>query len=81
MKPVLAAFIESAEVAKYTSFFKADCLAAFGAFFPHQAMLGLMAADGISGKVSVFQHARNGMGDGQHQSTILKNWMLTANSL
>jgi hypothetical protein len=76
--PILAAFIEPTEMAENTPFLKADRLAAFGAFFAHKAMLGFMTANGFPGKVSILQHPRNGIGDGQHQSAILKDRMLTA---
>ncbi len=79
--PVLAAFIEAAEVTHHTPLLKTDRLAAFGAFFTQQTVLGFVpSSGGIAGKVSVFQHPRNGIGDGQHQSAILKDRMFTANS-
>ena len=77
--PILAAFIEPTEMAENTPFLKADGLAAFRAFFAQKTMLGFMTVNGISGKVSVFQHPRNGIRDRQHQSAILKNRMLSAN--
>ena len=80
-KPVLAAFIEPTEVAEYTAFLEADRLTTFRTFFTHKAVLGLVIClNGIAGKVSFFQYSRDGIGNGQHQPAILKNWVFTADT-
>ena len=81
-KKFLAALIEAAEVTHHTAFFKTDGLAAFRALFAHQAVLGLVIFFGIfSGHILFFQNAGYGIRNGQHQAAILKNWILTADTL
>ena len=81
-KKFLAALVESAEVTHHTALFKTDGLAAFRALFAHQAVFGFVIFWGIfSGHISFFQHAGDGIRNGQHQTAILGNWKLTADTL
>ena len=81
MKPVLAAFIEAAKVAEYTALLETDRLTTFRTLFAHKAVLGLVICHGgIAAKVSFFQYPGNGIRDGQHQSAILKDGMLTTDT-
>ncbi len=79
--PVLAAFIEAAEVTENTPLLKADRLAAFRTFFTHKAVLGLVIClNRIAGHIPPFQNACNGIGNGQHQAAVYKDGMLAADA-
>ena len=79
--PVLAAFIEATEMTEDTALLEANRLTAFRTFFTHKAVLAFVICFGsIARKVSSFQRPRDGVGDRQHQSAILKDGMLTADT-
>ena len=81
MKPVLAALVEATEMAENTAFLEADRLAAFRTFFAQKAVLGFVVWFGVvAGNVPFFQDPGDGIGDGQHQSAILKDRMFTADT-
>jgi hypothetical protein len=66
----LAAFGEPAEMARHAPLFEADGLAALGADFTHQA--AALPFGFLVFKKPLLQHAGDGIGDGEHQSPILK---------
>ena len=67
---------------EYTPLLKTNRLTAFGTFFTHKAVFRFVILfGGITGKVPSFQYPRNGVRDGQHQSAVLENRMLTADTL
>lgn len=76
LKPVLAALVEATKVAEYTPLLEADRLTAFRALFTHEAVLRFVVGLSRTGQISSFQHPGDGIGDGQHQTAVLKNRML-----
>ena len=81
MLPVLAALIEATEMAENTTLLKTDRLTAFRTFFTQKAVFRFVISfDGIAGNVPSIQHPCDGVRDGQHQSAVLKDRMLTADT-
>ena len=77
----LAAFIEATEVTENTTLLEADRLTAFRTFFTHKAVFRFVISfNGITGNIPSVQHPRNGVRDGQYQSAVLKDRMLTADT-
>ena len=77
----LAAFIEATEVAEDTPLLKTDRLTAFRTFFAQKAVFRFVISfDGIAGNVPSIEHPRDGVRDGQHQSAVLKDRVLTADT-
>ena len=76
-----SAFVEATEVAEDTTLLETDRLTAFRTFFTHKAVFRFVISfDGVAGNVPSIQHPCDGVRDGQHQSAVLKDRMLTADT-
>ena len=78
----LTAFGEAAEVAGHAAFFKTDGLPALRTGLPHKAVLIFLATFILFIlEISIFQNTTDGIRYGQDKAVLLKNGILTTDTL